>query len=160
FGPSTVNRHQIELFVLDRSGRIGVTFQRAQWEVDRVVDEAVALLDKRKQHRMSGLRIVGRLCGVLILALVPKCPLCWWAYVSAGGLGALSCLAVSQAARGILVGVIVLDAVAVCAGLVVRRSRSLPRLTTEAQGARSVFNSAEMAPDAARRDLPSYESVV
>lgn len=38
FGQATVNRHRIELFVLDKGGRIARSFLRAQWESDDVFE--------------------------------------------------------------------------------------------------------------------------
>ena len=43
FGPALVNRHRIELFVLDRDGRIAVAFTRLQWDVEDVLRHACAL---------------------------------------------------------------------------------------------------------------------
>jgi protein SCO1 len=37
YGPSTVNRHQIEVHVLDEQGRVRTSFTRVQWQVDDVV---------------------------------------------------------------------------------------------------------------------------
>lgn len=42
FGPALVNRHRIELFILDREGRIAVTFTRLQWDVQDVLHHACA----------------------------------------------------------------------------------------------------------------------
>jgi cytochrome oxidase Cu insertion factor (SCO1/SenC/PrrC family) len=44
FGPALVNRHRIELFILDREGRIAVTFTRLQWDVQDVLDRACTLV--------------------------------------------------------------------------------------------------------------------
>lgn len=44
FGQALVNRHRIELFILDREGRIAVTFTRLQWDVQDVIDHAHALV--------------------------------------------------------------------------------------------------------------------
>jgi hypothetical protein len=45
FTGSTVNRHIIELFVLDSRGKIVVAFTRLQWDVREVLEQARALLD-------------------------------------------------------------------------------------------------------------------
>jgi protein SCO1/2 len=42
YGPAVVNRHRIEAFVLDESGRIAQTFARLQWDVGEVLDRASA----------------------------------------------------------------------------------------------------------------------
>jgi protein SCO1/2 len=57
YGAHTVNRHRIDLFVLDRRGEIAVKFARAQWTVDRVLEEAVALLDAHEQRAILNTRI-------------------------------------------------------------------------------------------------------
>lgn len=44
FTGSTVNRHRIELFVLDSQGEIAVTFTRLQWDIQEVLEQARALL--------------------------------------------------------------------------------------------------------------------
>jgi protein SCO1/2 len=41
---STVNRHRIELFVLDSQGEIAITFARLQWDIQEVLEQAKALL--------------------------------------------------------------------------------------------------------------------
>jgi protein SCO1 len=44
FTGSTVNRHRLELFVLDSQGEIVATFTRLQWDVQDVLEQAKALL--------------------------------------------------------------------------------------------------------------------
>jgi protein SCO1/2 len=44
FGPALVNRHRIELFILDHEGRIAVTFTRLQWDVQDVIHHACTLV--------------------------------------------------------------------------------------------------------------------
>jgi protein SCO1/2 len=44
FTGSTVNRHRIELFILDSRGDITATFTRLQWDVQDVLEQAKALL--------------------------------------------------------------------------------------------------------------------
>jgi protein SCO1/2 len=43
FGPALVNRHRIELFILDHEGRVAVTFTRLQWNVQDVLRHACTL---------------------------------------------------------------------------------------------------------------------
>ncbi len=47
YGPAVVNRHRIELYVLDGKGRVGSSFTRLQWDLDEVLDTARSLLDGR-----------------------------------------------------------------------------------------------------------------
>ena len=55
FSHSIVNRHRIELFILDDQGRVVVTFARLQWDVQNVLDRAKILLcsndGRQKPHR-------------------------------------------------------------------------------------------------------------
>jgi protein SCO1/2 len=46
FGPTLVNRHRIELFLLDREGRIAVAFTRLQWDVEDVLRHACTLASR------------------------------------------------------------------------------------------------------------------
>jgi protein SCO1/2 len=47
FTGTTVNRHRIELFILDARGEVAVTFERLQWQVEDVLDRARELLPAR-----------------------------------------------------------------------------------------------------------------
>jgi protein SCO1/2 len=38
FGPVTVNRHRLELFVLDRIGRIAASYTRIQWDEKKILE--------------------------------------------------------------------------------------------------------------------------
>jgi protein SCO1 len=40
YGPAVVNRHRIELFLLDEQGRIAATFARLRWDLDGVLRQA------------------------------------------------------------------------------------------------------------------------
>jgi hypothetical protein len=44
FGPALVNRHRIELFILDREGKVAVTFTRLQWDIQDVLRQACTLV--------------------------------------------------------------------------------------------------------------------
>ena len=48
FTGSTVNRHRIELFILDSRGEIAVTLTRLQWDIQEVLEQAKALLSPRQ----------------------------------------------------------------------------------------------------------------
>jgi protein SCO1/2 len=45
FGGTLVNRHRIEVFLLDHKGRVAGAFTRLQWDVDGVLAEATSLLE-------------------------------------------------------------------------------------------------------------------
>jgi protein SCO1/2 len=47
YGTGLVNRHRIELFILDRNGRIVDAVTRLQWDVDDVLGRARAVLERR-----------------------------------------------------------------------------------------------------------------
>jgi cytochrome oxidase Cu insertion factor (SCO1/SenC/PrrC family) len=76
YGPALVNRHRIELFLVDGNGRLVNEFTRLQWNVDEVLAAATALLDQTAtpspalQPRRIGLamatndaRVAGGDCG-------------------------------------------------------------------------------------------------
>jgi protein SCO1/2 len=48
FTGSIVNRHRIELFVLDSQGELAVTFSRLQWDIQEVLEQAKALANTRQ----------------------------------------------------------------------------------------------------------------
>lgn len=48
YGPSTVNRHRIEVYLLDADGALAAAFTRLQWEPDEVLAAALALLAPRE----------------------------------------------------------------------------------------------------------------
>ncbi len=87
FYESIVNRHRIEVFVLDREARIATSFQRLSWQENAVADAAIALIGSKRQA--PNLSSLGLTTGV-VAALIPKCPVCWAAYLSAVGIGGLS----------------------------------------------------------------------
>lgn len=99
FAGSIVNRHRIELFLLDGRGRIAYALSRLQWDVEEVLSLARSLLDAdarpaetvaqpgRVAPRRRGLSrhaLAG--AAPLLVAILPKCPLCWAAYLSALGI--------------------------------------------------------------------------
>jgi len=88
FFESLVSRHRIEVFVLDRTGRIASTFHRLNWHEEQVVDQAAALIAGEKAATVGS--SMASLVGLAALA-VPKCPLCWATY--AGVLGFSGALA-------------------------------------------------------------------
>jgi protein SCO1/2 len=90
FAGSLVNRHRIEIYLLDRQGRIARSFERLHWNEAQVVDEAIALLSEPGPARSRGaawnaLPASGP-AAAIIVACLPKCPLCWSAYLSSAGL--------------------------------------------------------------------------
>jgi protein SCO1/2 len=49
FVASLVNRHRIEVYLLDAAGGIAGSFQRVHWDEQKIVDRAVALLNERRR---------------------------------------------------------------------------------------------------------------
>jgi protein SCO1/2 len=83
FFESLVSRHRIEVFVLDRKGRVAATFHRLNWSEEQVVDQAARLVEREKAGTVGS--SMASLVGLAALA-VPKCPLCWATYASVLGL--------------------------------------------------------------------------
>jgi protein SCO1/2 len=94
FISSLVNRHRIELFLLDADGNIAGTFQRLEWDPETVVDEAAQLaLVGANAGGPRGRGILARMTPALWaigIALLPKCPICGVTYLSMGGIAAFS----------------------------------------------------------------------
>jgi hypothetical protein len=42
-----VNRHRIELYILDAAGRIAVSFERLHWDEDKIVSCAIETLEEK-----------------------------------------------------------------------------------------------------------------
>ena len=103
FVGSIVNRHRIELFVLDADGRIAASFERLQWDEEEVLAQAMKLLPgpgdrggdaDRPSTGTSGVggsvssATVSTLAS-LAAAFFPKCAMCWTAYLSVFGIAGL-----------------------------------------------------------------------
>jgi protein SCO1 len=104
---SLVNRHRIEAYVLDHTGRVRKTFTRLKWDVDEVVLAALALQEPPVRR---GLLASNALLS-LALVLLPKCPLCWAAYLSVLGTSWLPSASSIPIIFWILVALLVLNLV-------------------------------------------------
>lgn len=95
FTGSQVNRHRIEVFILDATGAISATHQRLGWRPAEVMAEAQRLTTAQTPCRMEGATpaaaVASATPGVwaVLLALLPKCPICGATYLSSTGLVAL-----------------------------------------------------------------------
>jgi len=105
FVNSIVNKHRIELYILDTDGKIAFTFARFQWDVQEVINYTKQVLNgdvNKDFHRQtynlpSGMGLLGKASyrltasSLIPLGIVffPKCPLCWGAYLSFFGIAGL-----------------------------------------------------------------------
>lgn len=102
FTGSQVNSHRIELYLLNEEGALADSFLRIQSEPTRVVEAMRSLLSVAPVERRSadsidpnsgGEKKVGDrfqagssvILG-LLMAFFPKCPMCWYSYLSVLGL--------------------------------------------------------------------------
>ena len=94
---SLVNRHQIELFILDQEGRIATSFRRLSWSIQEVTDRAIEVLHEPCESTSNPSSPVIRslasplmsTLSTIAVALFPKCPMCWAAYMSVFGIAGL-----------------------------------------------------------------------
>src|SRR6185369_1770697 len=92
FVESLVNRHRIEIYILDAKGRVAGFFGRIQWNEKDVVERAVKVLNETHEDEKPRVRFAAPVFGTAValgLALFPKCPFCWAAYLSLFGIAGL-----------------------------------------------------------------------
>ena len=97
FIESLVNRHRIEVYVLDERGRVAASFERLHWDEQEVVQRAIDVLGEGNDHRTppsispthAKVAPVFGTIASLALAMFPKCPLCWAGYMSFFGIAGL-----------------------------------------------------------------------
>lgn len=95
FIESLVNRHRLEVYILDAEGRTAASFERIHWDERQVVDRAVEVLEEKRDEplasparRKTASSVLGTLAS-LGVAFFPKCPICWAAYLSFFGVAGL-----------------------------------------------------------------------
>jgi protein SCO1 len=114
FIETLVNRHRVEVYLLDAEGRVAASFTRIQWDEARVVREAAKLLEEGSSRRRSLARgaqstaFVGT-TGIasLLIAFFPKCPMCWAAYLSMFGIASVQNLPYVPSLFPVLIGLLV-----------------------------------------------------
>ena len=84
---AVVNRHRIEMYVLDRQGRVAGSFTRFTWSEQDVANHLERLL--RGSVFQNAARAATASAASILIALLPKCPLCLGAYASALGVAGL-----------------------------------------------------------------------
>ena len=92
FVESLVNRHRVEIYILDAKGRVAGFFGRIQWNEKDVVERAVKVLNETHEDEKPRVRFAAPVFGTAValgLALFPKCPFCWAAYLSLFGIAGL-----------------------------------------------------------------------
>lgn len=114
FIESLVNRHRIEVYVLDAAGRIAASFERIHWDEQQVVDRALEALEEKSDETMPPARrktaspVLGTLAS-LGVALFPKCPICWAGYMSMAGIAGLERIPYSPWLQPVLAAVMLIN---------------------------------------------------
>lgn len=103
FIESLVNRHRIEVYILDAEGRVAACFERIHWEERQVVNRAIEVMEEKKDETPPGLSLPPRTVSErrersplmlatltsILVAFFPKCPICWAGYMSMLGIAGL-----------------------------------------------------------------------
>jgi protein SCO1/2 len=98
-----VNRHRLELFVLDRRGDTAAVFERFQWDTAEIVAAAQRVLNPPASRREQWLVTVLGCAASIAIAIFPKCPVCWATYFSLFGALGLGTVPYSPWLRPMLV---------------------------------------------------------
>jgi protein SCO1/2 len=123
FIESLVNRHRIEVYILDAEGRIAVSFERIHWDEQQVVERALEVLGEKldaagsevssepadpSARRRTASSAFGTLAS-LGVAFFPKCPVCWAAYLSVLGIAGLERIPYSSWLQPVLIAVMLIN---------------------------------------------------
>jgi protein SCO1/2 len=123
FVESLVNRHRIEVYILDSAGRIAASFERIHWDEQEVVNRATEVLEEKSDEampevapqpaelparRQTASPVLGTLAS-LGVAFFPKCPVCWAGYLSVLGVAGLERIPYSPWLQPALAAVILIN---------------------------------------------------
>ena len=94
YSTSIVNQHQVETYLLDYKGRIRNTLLRIQWSEDEIMNKITKLIkeiptSKGNQIAKAVSENLRTIVFPLLIAVFPKCPICWAAYMSALGIAGI-----------------------------------------------------------------------
>ncbi|ALI97723.1 hypothetical protein DC20_00350 [Rufibacter tibetensis] len=95
YAGSIVNNHRIELFLLNKEGKIAQCFTHLQWNEAEVIKAVKELLKKSNVNiNLPAITIkvsknVINVVPPIVIAFFPKCPACWAAYLSVFGIASL-----------------------------------------------------------------------
>ena len=98
-----VNRHKLELFVLDRRGNTAAMFERFQWDTAEIVAAAQRVLNPPRSRMGLWVMTVLGCAASIAVTLFPKCPVCWATYFSMFGAVGLGTVPYSPWLRPMLV---------------------------------------------------------
>ncbi|WP_308992704.1 SCO family protein [Mariniflexile litorale] len=97
YAGNLINKHLIELHIIDELGRPIKSYNRFQWEPEDVVNNLLKYLSKKPKSSLINTfrlqKIGGTLRNIIVpilIAFFPKCPLCWTAYLSVFGISGMS----------------------------------------------------------------------
>jgi protein SCO1/2 len=137
FIESLVNRHRIEVYLLDAAGALAASYQRIHWNEQQIVERAAELLKEERPAatvppsvpanpalaRAATFPVFGTVAS-LGFAFFPKCPFCWAAYLSVFGMAGLERIPYSPWLKPVFVVLMLLNLFSVWV-----RSRTTRRLT-------------------------------
>lgn len=123
FIESLVNRHRLEVYILDAEGRTAASFERIHWDEQQVLERAVEVLREQpddETHAVSQKaatsparrRTASTMFGTLAslgVAFFPKCPICWAGYMSFFGIASLQQIPYSPWLQSVLAVVMLIN---------------------------------------------------
>lgn len=123
FIESLVNRHRLEVYILDAEGRIAASFERIHWDEQQVVARAIDVLTEKGGEstfevspesadpltRRNTASVIFVTLASLGVAFFPKCPICWAAYLSVFGIAGFQQIPYSPWLQPVLVSVMLIN---------------------------------------------------